>query len=227
MTHFLLIGAILLLSSILLSKTSYRFGMPSLLLFLITGILAGEEGFGGLAFDDYDFAQVLGNIALIFIMFSGGLETKFSTIRPVLKEGAILSTFGVLLSVFIVGFFVYFISDFSLTVSLLIGSIVSSTDAAAVFGVFRSKRMGLKHNLRPLLELESGSNDPMAFIMTTTFIYLTQTSDTSVWHICYSILRSLTLGTLAGWAFGNGIIWLINRIKLDTDGLYPVLAIAM
>ena len=160
-------------------------------------------------------------------MFSGGLETKISTIRPVLKEGVILSTAGVLLSVFTVGFFVYWVTDFSLTVSLLIGSIVSSTDAAAVFGVFRSRKVGLKHDLRPLLELESGSNDPMASIMTTTFIYLTQTSDTSFWEITYNILRSITLGALAGWAFGHGMIWLINKIKLDTDGLYPVLAISM
>ena len=174
MTHFIFLSALLLLISIVLSKTSHKFGMPSLILFLITGMLAGSEGIGGIEFDDYRFAQFVGNIALIFIIFSGGLETKFSTIRPVLGKGIALSTLGVLLTVFVVGGFVYLVTDFPLLVSLLIGSIVSSTDAAAVFGVFRSRKMGLKHNLRPLLELESGSNDPMAYIMTTTFIYLIQ-----------------------------------------------------
>ena len=164
MTHLIFLSALLLLISIVLSKTSHKFGTPSLLLFLITGMLAGSEGIGGIEFDDYQFAQFVGNIALIFIIYSGGLETKFSTIRPVLTEGIILSTLGVLLSVFAVGGFVYLVTDFSLLVSLLIGAIVSSTDAAAVFGVFRSRKMGLKHNLRPLLELESGSNDPMAYI---------------------------------------------------------------
>lgn len=226
MTHFIFLAALLLLTSIILSKTSYKFGMPSLILFLITGMLAGSEGIGGIEFDDYRFAQFIGNIALIFIMFSGGLETKFSTIRPILWEGVILSTLGVLLTVFVVGGFVYLVTDFSLLVSLLIGSIVSSTDAAAVFGVFRSRKMGLKHNLRPLLELESGSNDPMAYIMTTTFIYLIQEPSTSFGGMAFLLVKSITLGTVAGWAFGKAALWLINRIKLDTEGLYPVLVMA-
>ena len=226
MTHLIFLSALLLLISIVLSKTSHKFGTPSLLLFLITGMLAGSEGIGGIEFDDYQFAQFVGNIALIFIIYSGGLETKFSTIRPVLTEGIILSTLGVLLSVFAVGGFVYLVTDFSLLVSLLIGAIVSSTDAAAVFGVFRSRKMGLKHNLRPLLELESGSNDPMAYIMTTTFIYLIQEPNTSFATIGWMLVRSIALGSIAGWAFGKASLWVINRIKLDTDGLYPVLMMA-
>lgn len=226
MTHFIFLSALLLLISIVLSKTSHKFGMPSLILFLITGMLAGSEGIGGIEFDDYRFAQFVGNIALIFIMFSGGLETKFSTIRPVLGKGIALSTLGVLLTVFVVGGFVYLVTDFPLLVSLLIGSIVSSTDAAAVFGVFRSRKMGLKHNLRPLLELESGSNDPMAYIMTTTFIYLIQEPNTSFATIGWMLVRSIVLGSIAGWAFGKASLWVINRIKLDTDGLYPVLMMA-
>lgn len=227
MTHFIFLGALLLLTSIVLSKTSYRFGVPALLLFLVTGILGGSEGIGGIEFDDYGFAQFIGNVALIFIMFSGGLETKLSTIKPVLREGVILSTLGVLCSVFVVGYFVYLVTDFSFLVSMLIGSIVSSTDAAAVFGVFRSRKMGLKHNLRPLLELESGSNDPMAFIMTTTFIYLIQSPDTSFGMMALMLLQSIVFGTIAGWAFGRAMVWTINKIKLDTDGLYPVLGISL
>lgn len=227
MSELLFFISIMLVSGIVISKASYRFGMPSLLLFLLTGILAGSDGFGGIEFDNYDIAQQLGNIALIFIMFSGGLETKISTIRPIIKEGVILSTLGVILSVFIVGGFVYWVTGFSFYESMLLGAIVSSTDAAAVFGIFRSRKMGLKHNLRPLLELESGSNDPMAFIMTTTFIYLIKSPDVSILDTIWILVRSITLGALCGWLFGRGMLWLINRIKLDTDGLYPVLSLAM
>ena len=224
MSELLFFISIMLVSGIVISKASYRFGMPSLLLFLLTGILAGSDGFGGIEFDNYDIAQQLGNIALIFIMFSGGLETKISTIRPIIKEGVILSTLGVILSVFIVGGFVYWVTGFSFYESMLLGAIVSSTDAAAVFGIFRSRK---KHNLRPLLELESGSNDPMAFIMTTTFIYLIKSPDVSILDTIWILVRSITLGGLCGWLFGRGMLWLINRIKLDTDGLYPVLSLAM
>ena len=227
MSELLFFISVMLVSGVVISKASYRFGMPSLILFLLTGILAGTEGFGGVEFDNYDIAQQMGNIALIFIMFSGGLETKISTIRPILREGVLLSTLGVILSVFIVGGFVYYVTDFSFYESMLLGAIVSSTDAAAVFGIFRSRKMGLKHNLRPLLELESGSNDPMAFIMTTTFIYLIKSPDVSIIDTVWMLVRSITLGSIAGFLFGRGMLWLLNHIKLDTEGLYPVLSLAM
>ena len=228
MTHLIFLSALLLLISIVLSKTSHKFGTPSLLLFLITGMLAGSEGIGGIEFDDYQFAQFVGNIALIFIIYSGGLETKFSTIRPVLTEGIILSTLGVLLSVFAVGGFVYLVTDFSLLVSLLIGAIVSSTDAAAVFGVFRSRKMGLKHNLRPLLELESGSNDPMAYMLTILLIGVVTNSQGGGglgMSALYFVVQ-LVVGTLSGYLIGRLAVWTINKINLANHSLYSVLLLA-
>jgi potassium/hydrogen antiporter len=156
----------LLLISVLASKVSDRFGIPALLLFLALGMLAGSDGPGGIYFDDPALSQFIGIIALNLILFAGGLETEWKDIRPVLKEGVILSTLGVLLTALAVGLIAQALLGFSLLQGLLLGAIVSSTDAAAVFSILRSKSLGLKGKLRPLLELESGSNDPMAVFPT-------------------------------------------------------------
>ena len=167
--NILLIGSILLFISILAGKTSYKFGVPTLIFFLATGMLAGSEGIGGINFDDPKTAQFIGVVALNFILFSGGLDTNWQSVKPILWQGVSLSTLGVLITAGCVGFFVHLVTDFTLYESLLLGSIVSSTDAAAVFSILRSKSLALKHNLRPTLELESGSNDPMAYVLTIAF----------------------------------------------------------
>src|SRR5687767_6570220 len=156
----LLIGSALLFLSIIASKTSFKLGVPTLILFLIIGMLAGSDGPGGIYFNDPKIAQFLGVVALTFILFSGGLDTKWESIRPVLRDGISLSTFGVLITAVSVGFFSYYVLNCTLLEGLLLGAIVSSTDAAAVFSILRSRNVGLKGNLRPLLEFESGSNDP-------------------------------------------------------------------
>ncbi|MDB5262629.1 MAG: potassium transporter [Adhaeribacter sp.] len=167
--NILLIGSILLLISIVAGKTSYRFGVPTLIFFLLVGMLAGSEGFGGIHFNDPQIAQFVGIVALNFILFSGGLETDWKTIKPIVWQGVTLSTVGVFLTAILVGLFVWQVSDFTIYEGLLLGAIVSSTDAAAVFSILRSKNLALKHNLRPTLELESGSNDPMAYFLTIAF----------------------------------------------------------
>jgi cell volume regulation protein A len=225
--NILLIGSILLFLSILAGKTSYRFGVPTLIFFLIVGMLAGSEGIGGIYFDDPKLAQFIGIVAFNFILFSGGIETDWKAIKPVLKKGMMLSTLGVLITATSVGVFVYYISDFSFTESMLIGSIVSSTDAAAVFSILRSKSIALKNNLRPLLELESGSNDPMANVLTIVFTGLVVTENASYWGILPFLLAQLLIGAGAGLVFGKLGKEIINRIKLDFDGLYPVLVIAL
>ena len=167
--NILLIGSLLLLISILAGKTSYKFGVPTLILFLLVGILAGSEGIGEIHFDDPQIAQFIGIVSLNFILFSGGLDTSWKSIKPIVWQGVSLSTLGVLLTAFSVGVFVWFITDFTIYEGLLLGAIVSSTDAAAVFSILRSKNIALKTNLRPTLELESGSNDPMAYFLTIAF----------------------------------------------------------
>jgi potassium/hydrogen antiporter len=225
--NILLVGSILLFVSIVVGKTSYKFGVPTLLLFLAIGMLAGSEGIGGIQFDDPKMAQFIGVVALNFILFSGGLDTSWSSVKPILREGVVLSTLGVLLTAVTLGTFVWYVTDFTIYESMLLGSIVSSTDAAAVFSILRSRSLALKSKLRPTLELESGSNDPMAYVLTIAFLSLVINQDQEVGSIVFLFFRQMILGAIAGLAFGKLSKFIINQIKLDFEGLYPVLVIAL
>ncbi len=223
----LFIGSILLIFSILASKTAGKVGIPVLLFFLGIGMLAGTDGFGKIAFDDPNAAQFLGIIALTYILFSGGLETKWVSIKPVLKSGIILSTLGVLFTALSVGLFAAWIGDFSWKEGILLGAIVSSTDAAAVFSTLRSKSIGLKGNLRPLLEFESGSNDPMAFFLTIGLTSWLSLEGFSPMDLIPMFIKQMVLGTVAGYGLAKGSVLLVNRINLEYEGLYPVLMLGL
>ncbi|WP_166382987.1 MULTISPECIES: potassium/proton antiporter [unclassified Polaribacter] len=225
--NILLVGSILLFISIIVGKTSYKFGVPTLILFLAIGMMAGSEGIGGIRFDDPKMAQFIGVVSLNFILFSGGLDTNFKAIKPILKEGFVLSTVGVLLTALTLGTFVWYVTDFTIYESLLLGSIVSSTDAAAVFSILRSKNLALKNNLRQTLELESGSNDPMAYVLTLAFLTLVINQDLSITSIIPMFFQQMIFGGIAGFGFGKLSKIIINKIKLDFEGLYPVLVIAL
>ncbi|MCH7414309.1 potassium/proton antiporter [Belliella sp. R4-6] len=225
--NILLIGSLLLLVSIIAGKTSYKFGVPTLLLFLVIGMLAGSDGIGGINFDNPKIAQFIGIVALNFILFSGGLDTNWTSVKPILREGLVLSTLGVLLTALSLGTFVWFVTEFTIYESMLLGSIVSSTDAAAVFSILRSKSLALKTNLRPTLELESGSNDPMAYVLTIAFLTLVINQDQDIVSIIPLFFQQMILGGIAGFAFGKLSKFIINKIKLDFEGLYPVLVIAL
>jgi potassium/hydrogen antiporter len=225
--NILLVGSILLLLSIVAGKTSYRFGVPVLILFLGIGILAGSEGIGGINFDDPVMAQFIGIVSLNFILFSGGLDTNLTSIRPVFWQGISLSTLGVLLTAGSLGFFVWAVTDFTIYEGLLLGAIVSSTDAAAVFSILRSKNLALKGNLRPALEFESGSNDPMAYVLTIAFLGLVINQDAGLISVIPFFLQQMIVGGLAGYLFGRISKFVINRIRPDFEGLYPVLVIAL
>ncbi|WP_029038392.1 potassium/proton antiporter [Salinimicrobium xinjiangense] len=225
--NVLLIGSLLLLISILAGKTSYKFGVPTLILFLTVGMLAGSEGLGRIEFDDPQLAQFIGIVSLNFILFSGGLDTNWRSIKPILWHGISLSTLGVLFTALSLGTFVWAITDFTIYEGLLLGAIVSSTDAAAVFSILRAKSMALKANLRPTLELESGSNDPMAYFLTIAFLGLVVNQDQSLLSIVPLFLQQILIGAALGFLFGKVSKMIINRITLDFEGLYPVLAIAL
>jgi cell volume regulation protein A len=225
--YILVAASILLLLSIIASKTSGRVGVPALLFFLIIGMLAGSEGLGGIYFDDPWLAQSLGVLALTLILFSGGLDTEWRIVRPVLWKGIALSTLGVLGTALIVGWFSSLILKFSLLEGLLLGAIVSSTDAAAVFAVLRSKKVSLKGGLKPLLELESGSNDPMAVFLTIGFIHLLTRPNASIVDFIPMFLSQMILGSALGYGIGRLAILAVNRIKLDYEGLYPVLTLSL
>lgn len=232
--NILLIGSLLLFLSIVAGKTSYRFGVPTLLLFLGVGMLAGSEGvFFKIQFDNPKSAQFIGIISLNFILFSGGLETRWKSVKPILGQGIVLSTIGVLLTAISLGGFVWYATNyifdyqFSIVESLLLGAIVSSTDAAAVFSILRSKNLGLKQNLRPTLEFESGSNDPMANVLTITFLALVQMPDQPIGELVLMFFKQILLGGLLGFVCGKISHRIINRIHLSFEGLYPVLTIAL
>tara|TARA_R110000796_G_scaffold77584_1_gene173082 strand:- start:20983 stop:22428 length:1446 start_codon:yes stop_codon:yes gene_type:complete len=223
----MLIGSLLLFISIIAGKTSYRFGVPTLVLFLAIGMLAGSDGIGGIYFDNPSVAQFIGVVSLNFILFSGGLDTNWSSIKPVLWQGISLSTLGVLLTAVTMGTFVWAITDFTIYEGLLLGAIISSTDAAAVFSILRGKNLALRNNLRPTLELESGSNDPMAYVLTIAFLALVMNPDQSLFSIIPLFLKQMIIGGIAGLLFGMASKYVINKIKLGFEGLYPVLVISL
>ncbi len=225
--NILLVGSILLFVALFVGKTSSRFGVPILLLFLIIGMLAGSEGIGGIHFDDPKMAQFIGIIALNFILFSGGLDTDFKAIKPVLKHGLLLSSAGVLITAISIGIFVYLVTDFSLYEGILLGAIVSSTDSAAVFSILRSKGIALKGNLRPILELESGSNDPMAYVLTILITQLVVDKDATILQAIPILIKQFLIGGILGVIYGKVFTLLINKIKLEYEGLYVVLGIAI
>lgn len=229
----LLIASVLLFFSIFAGKAGYRFGLPTLLLFLGVGMLFGSDGFG-IQFSSPDMAQFIGMLALSIILFSGGMDTKVSEIKPIAPQGVILATAGVLVTTFITGGFIYFLSTLAsddyvtLTFpqSLLMAAVMSSTDSASVFSILRSKGVYLKERLRPTLELESGSNDPMAYMLTLLLIAYIQTAGMNLGDAILSLVIQLSVGALAGYLFGKLAVLIINKIDIDNESLYPILLLA-
>ena len=232
--NILLIGAVLIFCSILISKTGYRFGIPTLLLFLLVGMVFGSDGLG-LQFNSASDAQFIGMMALSIILFTGGMDTKLQDIRPVLTQGILLSTVGVLMTTLLTGGFIYFLSsltsmDFSLSLltCMLLAATMSSTDSASVFNLLRSQKMNLKENLRPMLELESGSNDPMAYMLTIALIQVVASgSDLQIGAVVKDLLVQFFFGSVIGFAFGKFSVWLINKINLSNASLYPILLLSL
>ncbi len=239
----LLLLSLLFFISIFADKIGYKYGVPALLLFLVVGVIFGSNttasvlGTNSLEIDT-DTAQALSTVAMCIILFTGGLETKLNDIRSVLLPGITLATLGVLLTCAITGVIIYYIFSWlnavvtvSIWLALLMAATMSSTDSASVFSVLRTNGIGLKHNLRPLLELESGANDPMAYVLTTTLIGVVLSVNTFVGltrpvdslPIIQTIVVQLVMGTVLGLAFGEGLVQLMRRVKLGNESLYPVM----
>lgn len=226
----LLIGSVLFFISMLIGKAGHKFGVPVLLLFLLVGMVFGSDGFG-LDFENIQIAQTIGTICLCIILFSGGLDTKFVEIRPVITQGVVLATLGVLLTALITGVFTWWLYNnwfpamgMGLMTALLLSSTFSSTDSASVFGILRSRGLGLKNNLRPMLELESGSNDPMAYMLTIMFMDIVRSGENPNYLIVIlSVVLQLVIGALLGFSLGKLAVYVINKIKMDNASLYPIL----
>lgn len=222
----MLIAAGLVLLSVVATRTSSRLGVPALLLFLGIGMLAGSDGPGGIAFSDFALTQTIGVIALAYILFSGGLDTDWTSIRPVLAQGLVLANAGVVLSAVLLCGFAVLALNLDWRTGLLLGAIISSTDAAAVFSVLRERGVNLKHNLEPLIELESGSNDPIAVFLTIGLVNLITIPGATLLNLVPSFILQMALGAAGGALFGWLIVFTVNRIRLQQEGLYVVYTLA-
>lgn len=227
--NMLLIGSVLLIISIVVGKTGYRFGVPALLLFLLVGMFFGSDGLG-LQFNNTHQAQAIGMVALSVILFSGGMDTKVADIKPIMSAGVVLSTAGVLLTALFTGLFIWIISgmsftniSFPLTTSLLLAATMSSTDSASVFAILRSQKMNLKHNLRPMLELESGSNDPMAYMLTIVLIQIILSGSMNAGEIAGNLAVQFLVGGAGGYILGKLTVLFLNKINIDNQSLYAIL----
>ena len=237
----LLVLSMLFFASIFTDKIGYKFGVPALLLFLAVGMLFGPDGIGSLVDEDgvgymlnVGSAQAIGTIALCIILFSGGLDTKLSDIRPVMAPGLTLATLGVLFTMVITGVIIYFVfgwlqsvTSVTIVMALLMASTMSSTDSASVFSILRTNGIGLKHNLRPLLELESGANDPMAYVLTTTMIGIitAASSEVTALSVVQDIVVQLVMGAVMGFVFGKGIVSIMRKADLGNESLYPIMVL--
>ena len=225
----MLVGALLLFVAVTAGKVAYKFGAPALLLFLAVGMLFGWEF---ISFNSPQLTQFIGMIALCIILFSGGMDTQFKDIRPVIGPGLVLATLGVIFTALILAGFVYLAApwigfELSFPASLLLAATMSSTDSASVFSILRSKKQGLQQNLRPLLELESGSNDPMAYMLTVLMVaVLSHSGNTGIGPNIFYLIIQLVMGALMGFLIGRAAVWAINRIHLQNTSLYSVLLLA-
>ena len=228
--NVVLVGALLLFVAVMAGKVAYRFGAPALLLFLGVGMLFGLNF---ISYRSVEMTQFVGMIALCIILFTGGMDTKFSEIKPIIGPGVVLATVGVVMTAFVLAGFVWLVApwlgiEIPFALALLLASTMSSTDSASVFSILRSKKQGLKQNLRPLLELESGSNDPMAYMMTILLISGVSNTSSGVglgMSVVFFVVQ-MVVGALSGYLIGRLAVWTINRIKLANHSLYSVLLLA-
>lgn len=224
--YIVVIGVILFVS-VYASKISEKIGLPLLLVFLVLGMLLGSDGIVGINFDNTLLAQAVGSVALIFILYSGGLDTHWEQVKPVIASGVVLATFGVLATALVLAIFCYLMWNVTFLEALLLGSIVSSTDAAAVFMVLRSQKIQLKNNIKPLLELESGSNDPMAIFLTITVLQLiVMQGSSNVWEWLAQFVGQFAIGGMIGVLCGYVFPKICTRVNISQAGLYPLISIA-
>lgn len=225
MVELMIISGLVLLICITSSKMLYKFGVPMLLIFIVLGMLFGSDGIVGIYFDNYDLTSKLCSIALVFIMFYGGFGTNWKMAKPVANQSILMSTFGVIITSLLTGAFCYFILNTSLLEGLLIGSIVGSTDAASVFTILRSQKLNLKSEIASLLEVESGSNDPIAYMMTLSIIMIM--SSGLSWSIVPMILKQVIFGILLGVVLAKATVFIIRRANFELEGFYSIFIIAI
>lgn len=225
-TLFLLISAIVIVLCVILNNISNKIGIPMLLAFILLGMAFGTDGIVKIAFDNFDITENICSIALIFIMFYGGFGTRWKEARPVVVKAGILSTLGVVLTAGLTGLFCHFVLKMPAMLSFLIGSVLSSTDAASVFSILRSRKLGLKNNTASLLEIESGSNDPCSYMLTVIMIAVIEGS-ASGGKIIYMVFAQIVYGAAIGIVIALGARWLIKRFRSSTAGFDTIFVLAV
>lgn len=226
MPVYLLIAAVIIIACVVLNRLTSRLGIPTLLAFIILGMLLGSDGIFKIPFDNFDIAEKICSVALIFIMFYGGFGTKWSEAKPIAVKAVLLSTIGVLLTALITGLFCYYALHISFLESMLIGSVISSTDAASVFSILRSKRLNLKYNSASLLEVESGSNDPCSYMLTVIVLAIMK-GDANGGEIFLMILAQIVFGLLAGVIIAFLAYEFLRRFHFETEGFDLIFVVAV
>ena len=225
MINLMIICALVLLICITSTKILYRFGVPILLIFIVLGMLFGSDGIVGIYFDNYNLASDICSIALIFIMFYGGFGTNWNMAKPVAVQSIVMSSFGVVITAGLTGLFCFFVFKTSLLEGLLIGSIIASTDAAAVFAILRSQKLNLKGSIASILEVESGSNDPFAYML--TIIILGLMANGGYGNIIPMLLSQIIVGVVASIVLAKLSIYLLRHVKFEIEGFYPIFITAI
>ena len=225
MIKLMIICALVLLMCITSTKILYRFGVPILLIFMVFGMLFGSDGLVGIYFNDYQLASKVSTIALIFIMFYGGFGTNWSMAKPVAVQSVFMSTLGVVFTAILTGLFCFFVFKTTLLEGLLIGSIVGSTDAASVFAILRSQRLNLRGSIASMLELESGSNDPCAYMLTVIILGLM--AGGGYGNIIPMILKQVIVGIIVSVVLAKLSIYLLRHAKFEIEGFYPIFVTAI
>ena len=239
--NLILLVSLLMFVAILMAKVGTKFGVPTMLLFLIIGMLAGEDGIG-INVDNLHMAEFLGHLSMTIILLSGGLETSLDETRPIIKKGISMSTLGVFITILVTGTFIWLTfgsrmgGGKNLIGCFLLATVLSSTDSASVFSILRNKRLTLRENLGPLLELESGSNDPMAYVLTILIVQIIDSLEnisgaSGTWHIILTgiwiLIKQIIIGFGVGIALGYAARWLLIRIKLQNSPLYAILILSI
>lgn len=226
-TGALLAGAAVLLVCVASSKFLYRFGVPTLLIFLVLGMLCGSDGLIGVEFDNFNAAKQICSVGLIFIMFYGGFGTSWKAAKSIAAPSILMSTLGVAVTAGLTGLFCHFVLKMTLLEGLLIGSVVGSTDAASVFSILRSRKLNLKGGLASLLEIESGSNDPIAYMLTLVILTLMSPLGTGPWEIISMLGAQIGFGLAVGFVLAKLSVFLLRRFEFEIVGLYPIFVTAI
>ena len=228
MTELMIISGLVLIICITSTKVLYKFGVPMLLIFIVLGMLFGSDGLVGIYFDNYELASTLSSLGLVFIMFYGGFGTNWKMAKPVALPSVSMSSLGVIITAGLTGLFCHLVIKTTLLEGILIGAIVASTDAASVFAVLRAQKLNLKGSLASLLEVESGSNDPIAYMMTLIVLTMMKSSgDLSISTVFPIIIKQIAFGLIIGFLLAKSTVYILRHSDFEVDGFYTIFVTAV